>query len=137
MINNVRFIGFKYIIDLSGITDRTDQYHQIQLGMFGPKLLLNVVCIVLIHIKDHQSLRCMLGDLAAELTSDRSASTGHQDSFSADITENLIHIYLDRISSQEILHSHILHFAEGYFSCDKLIDTRQDLHLAFGFFADI
>ena len=137
MINNVRFIGFKYIIDLSGITHRTNQYHQIQIQVFGAEFLLNVVCIVLIYIEDHQPLRCMGCDLAAELASDRSASTGHQDSFSADITENLIHIYLDRVSSKEILHCHILHLAERYFSCDKLIDTWQDFHLAFGLFADV
>ena len=137
MINNVRFIGFKYIIDFSGITDRTDQYHQIQVRVFGAEFLLNVVCIVLIYIEDHQPLRCMGCDLAAELASDRSASTSHQDSFSADITENLIHIYLNRISSQEILHCHILHLAERYFSCDKLIDTWQYLHLTFGLFADV
>ena len=135
--DNVGPVAVKDLHDTLPVAHGADEHDEVQLRVRALQLHLDVVCIVLIYIEDHQPLRCMGCDLAAELASDRSASTGHQDGFSADITENLIHVYLDRVSSQKILHCHILHLAERYFSCDKLIDTWQYLHLAFGLFADV
>ena len=137
MVNNVWLVCFKYIINLSGITHRTDQYYQIQMGIFGTKFLFNVVGIVLIDIKDHQSFRSVGCNLTAKLTTDRTATTSYQNGFSTDVAENLIHIYLNRISSEKVFHCHVFHFAEGHFSGDELVHTWKNLHFTFGFLADV
>ena len=137
MINNVWLVCFKYIINLSGIAHGTDQYHQIQMWIFGTKLLFNVVGIVLIDIEDHQSFRRVGCDLTAKLTSDGTAATSYQNGFSTDVTENLIHIYFDRFSSKKVFHCHVFHFAEGHFSGDELIHTWKNLHFTFAFLADV
>ena len=137
MVNNVWLVCFKYIINLSGITHGTDQYYQIQMGIFGTKLLFNVVGIILIYIEDHQSLRRMGCNLTAKLTTDRTAATSYQNGFSTDVAKNLIHIYFDRFSSKKVFHCHIFHFAERHLSGDELIHTWKNLHFTFGFFTDV
>ena len=137
MVNNVWFVCFKYVVDLSGIAHGTDQYHQIQMWIFGAKLLFNVVCIVLIDIEDYQAFRSVGCDLTTKLTSDGTAATSYQNGFSTDVAENLIHIYFDRLSSKKVFHCHVFHFAEGHFSGDELIYAWKDFHFTFGFFADV
>ena len=137
MVNNIWLVCFKYIINLSGIAHGTDQYHQIQMGIFGAKLLFNVVGIVLIDIEDHQSFRSVGCNLTAKLTPDGTAATSYQNGFSTAVAENFIHIYFDRISSKKVFHCHVFHFAEGHLSGDELIHTWKNLHFTFGFFTDV
>ena len=62
-------------------------------------------------------------DLAAELASDGAAATSYQNGFSTDVTEYLVHVYLDGISSKKVFYGYIFHFAKRNFSSDELIDT--------------
>jgi len=51
MINNLRFIFFKDLVQSSAVTYRTDQSNQIQFRMLSFQFLLNCICIILINIK--------------------------------------------------------------------------------------
>ena len=137
VIDDLRPICIKYHLHPAAVPDRADQRYQVQIGVFLLQFLLDIVGVVLVNIKDNQLLGMMSGNLSAELTSDRAAPSGNQNSLSLNIGEDLVHIDLDGIPSQQILHRHFLHPAKSYFPVYHLIDAGQYLQLTAGLLADI
>ena len=137
VINHIRTVGFEHLIDSSAVPDRTDQHFQIQLGVFIPQFQANGMGIIFINIENDQLLGIVLGDLSAKLAADRSAAARYQNDLALNEAVNLIHIYLDRLTTQQVLNGHIL---QG-FGCDILVHhgicRRQIFQLAICFLANL
>ena len=132
VIYDLRPVLLKDIEDLAAVAHRADQHHKIELRIFLAQLQLNVICVILINIKNDQLCGVMRRDLSAKLTSDRSAAAGYQNPLAVDEVEDLLHIGLDRLSSQKILYGDLLHNADADFAVHQLIKPGQILQLAVG-----
>ena len=111
MIYDFRLVFLEHHIDSSAVSDRSDQNNEVEVFVLTSQFLFDIVCIILIDIKNDQLFRFMTCDLSAKLTSDRTAASCNKDCFSFNILEDLIHIYFDRISSKQILDCNGFHLA--------------------------
>ena len=111
MIYDFRLVFLEHHIDSSAVSDRSDQHNEVEVFVLTSQFLFDIVCIILIDIKNDQLFRFMTCDLSAKLTSDRTAASGNKDCFSFNILEDLIHIYFDRISSKQIFDCYCFHLA--------------------------
>ena len=93
--------------------------------------------IVLINIKHYQLLWIVLCNLSAKFTTDGTASTRDHNDLISDELINLIHVYLDRITTKQIFHCNILQGFCGNFICYKLEHAGQILQFTRGFLANI
>ena len=75
MVNDIRTICFKHLLNPACIAHGTDQSVQIQsIAVFTFELLLNRIGVILIDIKDDKHLRLMCCDLTAKFAADRAAT---------------------------------------------------------------
>ena len=79
----------------------------------------------------------MVGNLTAELASDGAASSRDQHLFTLHVGEDGIKVYLNGVSSEEILHLHIAELADTDFPVYQLIHAGQGTELTVGLFTDI
>ena len=98
--DEVRPVMPNHPIHPAGIAHGADEYFQIQLREVAPKLLLDVIGIVLVNVENNQHFRLGSRNLTAQLAADASAAAGDQYGFSVDIAENFLQIHLDGISAQ-------------------------------------
>ena len=127
--NDLRVIRLENILKPALVSDRTDQYLEIQRGIFPLQLFLNAVCIILIDIKNNQFPNAVSGQLPADLASDRSAASGYQDGLPLNIVKDRIKIHFNRISFQKILDLYISQTGCDDLTVDQLINSRQDIDL--------
>ena len=86
-----------------GIANRSDLYVQIQLVVILPqKLLLDGVGIVFVYVQNDKTLGLALGNLAAKLAADRSATARDQHGFACVVRLGGIVIDDERIAEQEV-----------------------------------
>ena len=137
MIDDVRLVLFKHLINATAVTDRTDQHNQIDLGMFSPQFLFNFIGIVFIDIKNNQFLRMMQCNLPAEFRTNASAPAGHQNRLSVDEPINLCQITADGIPAQQLLNGYILHCRDGDVPVHQLEHARKVFQFTFGFLTDL
>ena len=99
MVFDVRAVRLKLRLNPVGIPDRTDENRQIQLRKRPLQLLLQIIGIILINVEDNQLPGLVACNLAAQLASDGSTSSGYKDDLVLYISHNLIQIYPDRITA--------------------------------------
>ena len=68
MIDNLRMICLKYIVQPVGIAHRANQRLHPYIRILTLQLLLYIVCIILVNIKNDKKLRVLSGYLTAKLT---------------------------------------------------------------------
>ena len=136
VIDDLRVIGLEHLEHPAAVTYRTDQYHEVQIAVPVPELLLDVVCAVFVDVEENQLLRLVRGNLPAELAADRSAAAGNQDRLAVNERKDLAEIFADRIAAQKVFDRDVLHRADGDLSGDQLIHAGQLLELAVGLVAD-
>ena len=90
------------------IAHRTNQYCQIEIWELPLQRFLDLVRIVFVNVKNDQMPDVVSGQLAADLTSDRTASACYQDCLPFHIAKDCIEIHLDGISWQQILNFYFL-----------------------------
>ena len=137
MIDDIRVIGGKHLLQFSFIPHGSDQRHQIQLGIVHAQLLLDLIGVILVNIKYNQLLWIVPGHLAAQLRPDGAAAAGNQHHLILNIVQNLVGVDLNGLPPQQILHRHVLQIADRDFTGHQLIDSGQNFQLAAGLFADI
>ena len=111
MIYDFRLVFLEHHIDSSAVSDRSDQNNKVEVFVLTSQFLFDIVCIILIDIKNDQLFRFMTCDLPAKLTSNRATAAGNKDCFSFNVLEDLFHIYFDRISSKQIFDCYCFHLA--------------------------
>ena len=135
--NQFRTILFKDGIDPFSISHRPDQNLQVHVRIFCKEFILYVVGIVFINVQNNQKSRIVQCHLPADLTSDGSSAPCDQHGLALDIIHDLIHLEVDRLSSEQVLN---LDFPEhGYtdFIVDQLIDSRENQDFTGCILADI
>ena len=138
VINDIRLVFFKNVIDTSAITNRADKRHKIEFtAIFTFKLLLYFISIVFINVKYDKLFRLMTCYLSAKLASDRATATCYQYGLTLKVLEYLVHVYSDRLSSKQILDRNRLHLAEKHLTICYLINARKLFHLTACFLTNI
>ena len=89
VVNDVRLVLFKDHVDAAAVADGADEHHQVQVFVFSPQFLFDIVGIVFVNIKDDQLFRLVGGNLPAELAADGTASAGDQDDFTFQVLKDL------------------------------------------------
>ena len=79
MVYNIRAVRLKHRLNPVGIPDRTDENCQVQIRERPLQLLLQIIGIILINVEDNQLPGLVTCNLAAQLASDGSASSGYKD----------------------------------------------------------
>ena len=121
MKDDLRMVGFHYIKDFPAVSDGSDDGLHLQKGEFLANLQLDVISIVFIDVKDDQLLWTVLRDLPAYFRTDGSASAGDQDYLPLEGVIDFLHIDMNRISAQEILHRDLLQGTDGQLPGVQLI----------------
>ena len=138
VINDIRLVFFKNVIDTSAVTNRADKRHKIEFtAIFTFKLLLYFISIVFINVKYDKLFRLMTCYLSAKLASDRATATCYQNGLTLKVLEYLVHVYSDRLSSKQILDCNRLHLAEKHLTICYLINARKLFHLTACFLTNI
>ena len=137
MIDHIRSVFCEHTIDPPAVPHRSDQNDQVQFWILSPQLLFYVISIVLIDIKDDQPLRSMRRNLPAQLAPNGTSAAGNKDRLVLQRMEDLLHIDLDGIPSQQVLHSHVLHLTDRHFPVHQLVDPREYLQFTPCLLADI
>ena len=68
--------------------------------------------------------------LTADLASNGSSASGHENNFAGNIAPDRLHMQIYRLSTQKIFNTHIAKHGDVHFLIDHLIDTRKHLDLA-------
>ena len=129
MIHNVRMICGKYPVNTAGITHGSNQHFQMQIRIMSSQFLLNIVRIIFIDIKYDKHLWLIGRNLAAQLTTDGTASSGDKNDFIFHISGNRIQIRLYRLASQKVFNLNRTKFFDRSFSIYKLIYTRKNFQI--------
>src|SRR5699024_2511760 len=79
----------------------------------------------------------MQRNLTADLASDRTSASGHQDYLAADIVSDFLHMEIHRFSSEEVFDADVSQHGDVNLLIDHLIDSRKHLDLARRLLADI
>ena len=137
MIDQLRSVFLKDTEHSAAVADRSDQSHQIEVGILLPQFHLNVVSVILIDIQDDKLSGRMSCDLPAELTADGAAASGDQHCFAIDEVEDFFHICLNGLTAEKIFYRHLFHLADCHFTAHELIHAGQVLEFTVSLFADV
>ena len=125
MVNNLRTVFFKYAEDSAAVSHGTDQHDQVKVRILLPQFHLDVICVVLINVKNNQLPGIMCRNLPAQFAADGSASTGYQYFLSVDKFEYFLHICLDRLATEQIFDRNLLHLTDCNFTSHELIHAGK------------
>ena len=136
VVDQLGTVGAEDLVQAAAVADRADERDKVQVGILLAKLELDGIGVVLVDIKDHQLFGVVRGDLAAELGADGPAAAGDQDGLAGDEGKNLLHIRLNRLAAEEVLHGDVLHGGHADLILNQLIDAGKLFELAAGLAAD-
>ena len=135
--HHVRLILGEDLHDPPGVPDGADQNHQVQLRMLALQLLLDLIGVILINIEDNELPGRVVRQLAGDLRTNASAAAGDHQDLSSQVVEDLVHVDLDGVTAQQVLHRHISQGADGHLTADQLIHAGNALDLTASLLADI
>ena len=137
VIDDLRAVFLEDLEHPSAVADRTDEGHQVQLGMRFFQLILDVIGVVLVDIENDELFGVVIGDLPTELRADGTAAARDQDDLAADEVKDLLHLRLDGLAPQQVLDRDGFQLVDGDLTADQLVETGQILEFAVGLLADI
>ncbi len=103
MVDNVRLIHGKNIVNTLRVTHRRNQYLQGEVWIVMNQFLLDTVCIVLININNNQLLRPVRCNLTAQLASDGAAAARDKNHLPRYIVHDGAEIYAYRLPPQQVV----------------------------------
>ena len=135
--DDVRSVLFDDRVDPLRVPHRADKGHQMEVVIFSPQLLLDLVGIIFVYIEDDQRLRSGRGDLPAQLAPDGAASSGDHDHLILEHFHDLTVVDLDLGSPEEVCDLHIPQLGDADFLVQDLVYTGHCLHPAACVLADV
>ena len=127
---DIRLIRAEHVFDFRLIPHAGDKREQIEVGMPPFKFLFYFVCVVLVYIENDQPPRSVRRDLAAQLAAYGSAAARNENGLSFDISHDLVEIYGNLLTAEQVGYIHLAQRGYRGLSADELVNSGQDLHLA-------
>ena len=137
VVDDLRAVGIKDLEHPPAVPHGPDEHYKVQVRIPLSQLQLDIVGVVLVDVEDDQLPGRMCRDLSAQLAADGAASSGDQDRLAVDKVIDLVHVRPDRFSPEQVFDRDLLHGADGDLSEHQLIQSRELLHLAACFAADV
>ena len=86
-------------------------------------------------IEEDELLRTERSELAAELRAYRAGCAGHHHGLAAEVSDDLVHRYLDLVTAKEVFDLHLTDRRLHDLAVDDLVDGRCHEYLDFGVLA--
>ena len=137
MIDHIWVIGGEDLVKPPTVTHRADEGDEVQGRISVTQLQLDVIGVILIHVKDDELLRVVGGHLPTDLAADGTTATGDEDGFAVDKIKDFIHVDPDGLAAQKVFDGDLFEAGDMDFIGNKLVHAGELLQLTPGLAADI
>ena len=94
----------EHILDAAAIAHVADLHHDVDVVVGAQKLIAQQISVVLVHVKDDDSRRGHLAQLAHQLAADGSAAAGDQHALPGDIAGHCTRVEHDLLAPKQVGH---------------------------------